>query len=62
MLDQHDKQDITYLNEVNAELMRSLRRCHLFIEDCRAHITPANSNEAPFMLAGELAEGGERRD
>jgi hypothetical protein len=38
--------------------MQSLRRCHLLIEDCRAHLTPANSNEAPFML-GRPAEEGE---
>ena len=42
--------------------MRSLRRCHLLIADCRAHITPANSNEAPFLLAGKPTEDGERGD
>lgn len=62
MLDQYDKQDFAYLKQVNAELMRSLRRCHLLIADCRAHITPANSNEAPFLLAGKPTEDGERGD
>lgn len=42
--------------------MRSLRRCHLLIEDCRAHITPANSNEEPFMLAGKSADDGQPDD
>ena len=62
MLDQHDKQDFAYLKQVNAELMRSLRRCHLLIEDCRARIAPANSNEEPFMLASQSAEDGEPGD
>jgi hypothetical protein len=55
MSDQHDRQELAYLQRVNVELTRGLRRCHLLIEDCRAHLTPANSNE-PFMPSAEAAE------
>jgi hypothetical protein len=43
--DQRDRKYISYLERVNAELTASLRRCHALIEDCRAHLAPANSNE-----------------
>ena len=45
MSDQHDKKDVSYLERVNVELTESLRRCHALVEDCRAHLIPANSNE-----------------
>jgi hypothetical protein len=54
MSDQHDRQEFAYVQRVNVELTRGLRRCHLLIEDCRAHLTPANSNE-PFMPSAEAA-------
>jgi hypothetical protein len=54
MSDQQDRQELAYLQRVNVELTRGLRRCHLLIEDCRAHLTPANSNE-PFMPSPEAA-------
>jgi hypothetical protein len=47
--------------QVNAELTRSLRRCHVLIEDYRDLLLPANSNEEPFMLAGKCADDDERR-
>jgi hypothetical protein len=56
VLDQYDKQAFAYLKQVNAELTRGLRRCHFLIEDCRAHLTPANSNEEPFMLVSRPAD------
>jgi hypothetical protein len=45
VLDQHHRKDISYLERVNAELTASLRRCRALVEDCRAHLVPANSNE-----------------
>jgi hypothetical protein len=61
MSDQQDRQELAYLQRVNVELTRGLRRCHLLIEDCRAHLTPANSNE-PFMPSAEAAvQDRERR-
>jgi hypothetical protein len=55
MPDQHGRQELTYLQRVNVELTRGLRRCHLLIEDCRAHLTPANSDEPPFIAPGDAA-------
>jgi hypothetical protein len=39
-----------YLDQVSADLSRSIKRCHLILDDYRAQLMPANSNEAPFML------------
>lgn len=62
MSDQQGKQDVSYLHQLNAELTRGLSRCHLLVEDCRAHLVPANSNEPPFMVPGdEGAEEDEQR-
>ena len=49
--DQPDTQDTVHLLRVNANLMRSLRRCHALVEECRGKLA-ANNNE-PFMLAGD---------
>jgi len=43
--DQHDKKDVSYLERVNADLTESLRRCHAIVDDYRAHLIAANSNE-----------------
>ena len=56
MSDQQGKPD-SYLHQVNAELSRGLRRCHLLVEDCRAHLAPANSNEPAFMLPDDRPAG-----
>jgi len=52
MSDQRDTHQSAYLNRVSADLSRSLRRCHLLLDDYRAHLAPANSNESSFMLRG----------
>jgi hypothetical protein len=36
--------------------MRSLRRCHVIVDDLRAKLVAANSNEPPFMLAKDDGE------
>lgn len=62
MSDQRDTQQSAYLNRVSGDLSRSLRRCHLLLDDYRAHLAPANSNESPFMLGDEEPSGEERSD
>jgi hypothetical protein len=44
MSDQRDNQETASLAQVNAELTRSLKRCRVLLEDCRAKLA-ANSNE-----------------
>jgi hypothetical protein len=44
MSDQQDNQETARLAQVNAELTRSLKRCRVLLEDCRAKLA-ANSNE-----------------
>ena len=51
MSDQGDTQETGYFDRVNADLMRSLRRCHALVDDCRDKLVAANSNEPGFMLA-----------
>jgi len=43
MADQQDKQEIAELEELNAELTQSLRRCRKLLSDCRSQLA-ANSN------------------
>lgn len=43
MSNQRDKQEIAQLEELNAELTRSLVRCRKLLFDCRSHLA-ANSN------------------
>jgi hypothetical protein len=62
MSDQRGTQQSEYLNQVSAELGRSLRRCHLLIDDYRAQLAAANSNEAPFMLGKAQSVDDERSD
>jgi hypothetical protein len=53
--DQRDTPPFAYLNRVSEDLSRSLRRCHVLLEDYRAQLTAANSNEARFLLSGDQA-------
>ncbi len=50
MSDQRDTPQSAYLERVNADLSRSLRRCHVLVDDYRAHLLPANSNQPQFIL------------
>jgi hypothetical protein len=54
--DQQDTQENAYLFRVNAELIESLGRCHVLIDDCRAKLVAANSNE-PFLAADTPGAG-----
>jgi hypothetical protein len=58
MSDQQDNPEIAHLAKVNAELTRSLKRCRVLLEDCRAKLA-ANSNEPE--TANEDDEDGEER-
>ena len=58
MSDQQDNRETTHLEKVNAELTRSLKRCRVLLEDCRAKLA-ANSNEPES--ANEDDGGGEER-
>jgi hypothetical protein len=42
--DQKDNEEISQLRRLNADLTRSLRRCRVLLDDCRAKLA-ANSNE-----------------
>ena len=55
MSNQRDMQETGYFDRVNTDLMRSLRRCHALVDDCRDKLVAANSNEPEFMLAGDQA-------
>ena len=58
--DQQDNSEIAHLQEVNAELTRSLERCRELVDDCR-HKLAANSNE-PMLFDNddEEQEKGDR--
>lgn len=58
MSDQQDNPELAHLAKVNAELTRSLKRCRVLLEDCRAKLA-ANSNEPE--TANEDDEDGEER-
>ena len=62
MADQHDTLQSAYLNRVSADLSRSLRRCHVLLDDYRSHLQPANSNDAPFMLGDTERQDGDPTD
>jgi hypothetical protein len=55
--DQQDSQEPVHLNQLNAELTRSLKRCHALVDDCRAKLA-ANSNE-PFLFDNDDEEENE---
>ena len=44
MSDQVDHEKVSELRQVNADLNRSLRRCRVLLDDCRAKLA-ANSND-----------------
>lgn len=56
MSDQQDTQENAYLFRVNAELIESLGRCRVLVDDCRAKLVAANSNE-PFPEADTHGAG-----
>lgn len=56
MHDQHDRKEVSYLKRVNAELTESLRRCHALIDDCRAHLIAANSNEPEAVSLDKIED------
>ena len=58
MSDQQDNEEINHLSEVNAELTRSLKRCRVLLEDCRAKLA-ANSNDPDSATEDEESDDGE---
>lgn len=58
MSDQQDTEEINHLSEVNAELTRSLKRCRVLLEDCRAKLA-ANSNDPESANEDEESDDGE---
>jgi hypothetical protein len=58
MSDQQDSVAINHLSEVNAELTRSLKRCRVLLEDCRAKLA-ANSNDPESANEDEESDEGE---
>jgi len=54
--DQREPPPSAYLNRVSEDLSRGLRRCHLLLNDYRAQLEAANSNEEPFLLSRETGE------
>ena len=58
MSDQQDNEEINHLSEVNAELTRSLKRCRVLLEDCRAKLA-ANSNDPESANEDEEPDDGE---
>ncbi len=58
MSDQQDSEEINHLSEVNAELTRSLKRCRVLLEDCRAKLA-ANSNDPESANEDEESDDGE---
>jgi len=59
MSDQQDSKQIAHLEQVNAELSRSLKRCRFLLDDCRSKLA-ANSNE-PHTANEDEADEGTRR-
>ncbi len=55
MSDQRDTQQSAYFDRVNSDLSQSLRRCHVLVDDYKALLQPANSNQPQFMLT-EIGE------
>jgi hypothetical protein len=55
MSDLNDNQEGAHLEQVNAELRQSLRRCRVLLEDCRSKLA-ANSNEPEDASRGDDQE------
>ena len=60
MSDQQDSEETAQLRRVNADLTRSLKRCRVLLDDCRAKLA-ANSNE-PMAFDNDDSEEGEEGD
>lgn len=60
MSDQQDSEETAQLRRINADLMRSLKRCRVLLDDCRAKLA-ANSNE-PTAFDNDDSEEGEEGD
>ena len=60
MSDQQDSEETAQLRRINADLMRSLKRCRVLLDDCRAKLA-ANSNE-PMAFDNDDSEEGEEGD
>jgi hypothetical protein len=58
--DQQDSEETAQLRRINADLMRSLKRCRVLLDDCRAKLA-ANSNE-PTAFDNDDSEEGEEGD
>jgi hypothetical protein len=58
--DQQDSEETAQLRRINADLMRSLKRCRVLLDDCRAMLA-ANSNE-PTAFDNDDSEEGEEGD
>jgi hypothetical protein len=58
--DQQDSEETAQLRRINADLMRSLKRCRVLLDDCRAKLA-ANSNE-PMAFDNDDSEEGEEGD
>jgi hypothetical protein len=60
MSDQQDNEEIAQLRQVNADLTRSLKRCRVILDDCRAKLA-ANSND-PTAFDNDDDEQEEKSD
>jgi hypothetical protein len=58
--DQQDSEETAQLRRINADLMRSLKRCRVLLDECRAKLA-ANSNE-PTAFDNDDSEEGEEGD
>jgi hypothetical protein len=56
--DQQDSEETAQLRRINADLMRSLKRCRVLLDDCRAKLA-ANSNEPTAFDIDDSEEGEE---
>ena len=60
MSDQQDSEETAQLRRVNVDLTRSLKRCRVLLDDCRAKLA-ANSNE-PTAFDNDDSEEEEEGD
>jgi hypothetical protein len=60
--EQRDAPPYAHPNRVSEDLSRSLKRCHVLIDDYRAQLKAANSNDDPFLLSGDEADEDEPSD
>jgi hypothetical protein len=60
--EQRDAPPSAHLNRVSEDLSRSLKRCHVLLDDYRAQLKAANSNDHPFLLSGDQTGEDEPSD